>query len=70
MPTQVAALPLARSWKGSAGHRVLWNRIIQNAADPQFLIVLLFSIIGLLFSLFLAVSVNIPEAETLLMMPG
>ena len=52
MPTQVAASPSARSWKGSAGHRVLWNRIIQSAADPQFLIVLLFSIIGLLFSLF------------------
>jgi hypothetical protein len=70
MPTEVAASPSARSWKGSAGHRVPWNRIIQSAAEPDFLIVLLFSIISLLFSLLLAISFSIPEADTLLMMPG
>jgi hypothetical protein len=70
MPTQVEAAPSARSWKGSAGYQVLWNGIIQGAAESDFLIVLLFSIIGLLFSLFLAVSVNIPQVDTLLMMPG
>jgi hypothetical protein len=70
MPTQVEAAPSARSWKSSAGYQVLWNGIIQSAAEPDFLIVLLFSIIGLLFSLFLALSVSIPEADTLLMMPG
>jgi hypothetical protein len=70
MPTQVEAAPSARSWKGNVEYEALWNRIIQSAAEPDFLIVLLFSIIGLLFSLFLALSVSIPEADTLLMMPG
>jgi hypothetical protein len=70
MPTEVAASPSARPWKASAGHEALWKRIIQSAAEPDFLIVLLFSIIGLVLSLFLAVSLNIPQADTLLMMPG
>jgi len=59
MPTQVEAAPSARSWKSSAGYQVLWNGIIQSAAEPDFLIVFLFSISGLLFSLFLALSVKL-----------
>jgi hypothetical protein len=70
MPTEVAASRSARPWKASAEHNALWNRIIQSAAEPDFLIVLLFSIIGLILSLFLAVFLNIPQADTLLMMPG
>ena len=70
MPTQVEAAPSARSWKGNVEYEALWNRIIQSAAEPDFLIVLLFSIIGLILSLFLAVFLNIPQADTLLMMPG
>jgi hypothetical protein len=70
MSEQAGTAPSARLWEGRAGREPLWNQMLQSAADPQFITSFLFSIIGLIASLCLAVLFDIPGAEALLAMPG
>lgn len=69
MSKQAGTAPLARSREARAGRELLWNKAIQIARDPHFVTVCLWSIVGLLVSLFLAVLFELPAADTLLDMP-
>ncbi len=70
MSRQAGTAPSANSWDGRTGRELSWKQWLQSAADPSLVTVFLLSIVGLLVSLCLAFSIDIPAADTLLAMPG
>ena len=70
MAKQAGIAPSAQLLEAPAGRELIWNQLLQSAPDPQLVTLFLFSMIGLLVSLCLAVFFDIPAAETLLAMPG
>ena len=60
----------ARLWERRAGGDSFWDQVIQLGDDPQFVPVFLFSVIGLLVALCLAILFGIPGADSLLAMGG
>jgi hypothetical protein len=50
----------ASLWAGRTGYEPFWNKVTQSIRDEDFVTVSLFSIVGLLVSLYLTFLINIP----------
>ena len=70
MSRQVGTVPSVRSCEAAAGRALFWSKVFWSAKDPDLVTICLFSVIGLLVSLYLAAAFDIPAAESLLQMPG
>jgi hypothetical protein len=69
MSSQAGSARSARSGEGPTGYELFWDKVIQPPRNKDFVMLSLFTVVGLLVSLYLTILLDPPAAEALLQMP-